>query len=174
MSIINPSPKVTHRIFKPSGNFPNNPRLPLVAYEQALRLPSDGAPDEIERLVRSNQWGETWRWGLYNYHHYHSVAHECLCVYRGQVSVQFGGTSGVMVTAKAGDVLIIPAGLAHNNCGCSPDFLTLGCYPAGQTPDMLFGRPNERPRVDRTIAQVPLPKMDPIFGAHPPVFNLWR
>jgi uncharacterized protein YjlB len=172
--MINPHPKISHRLFPANGAFPNNPRLPLVVYQQALSLPPDGAPDEIDSLVRSNRWGGTWRWGLYTCHHYHSTAHECLCIFRGWVSVQFGGPGGPVVTAKAGDVLIIPAGLTHKNSKASADFLTLGCYPAGQSPDMKYGHANERPRADQEIATVPFPRLDPIYGACPPVFNLWR
>ena len=52
------------KLFPENGGFPNNGKLPLVVYRQGLRLPKDGAPDQIEKLVKANRWGGTWRWGL--------------------------------------------------------------------------------------------------------------
>ncbi|WP_168442414.1 cupin domain-containing protein [Pontiella desulfatans] len=175
MNAIVQQPKSTVvKLFPLNGNFPNNPKLPLVIYDQALKLPPDGAPDEIEKLIQSNGWGNSWRWGLYDYHHYHSTAHECLCIYRGTVTVQFGGEKGFKVVAEAGDVVILPAGLCHRNIQCSPRFRTVGCYPAGQTPDMKYGKPGERPAADRAIAAVPLPKLDPVYGKIGSLLKHWK
>ena len=166
--------RVIVKEFKENGAFPNNPKLPLVVYDQALKLPKGGAPGEIEMLIKSNGWGSTWRWGLYDYHHYHSTAHECLCIYRGKVRVQFGGENGWSGEAVAGDVIILPAGLTHKNIGCSFDFLTVGCYPRGQSPDMKYGKAGERPKADRNIAKVPLPGLDPIYGRSGQLLKVWK
>ncbi len=87
--------------------------------------------------------------------------------------MQFGGATGVLVTVKAGDVIIIPAGVAHRNVGSSHDFGVVGAYPAGQNWDMNYGKANERPEVDKNIARVPLPHKDPIFGAGGPLIQHW-
>jgi uncharacterized protein YjlB len=171
-SIVRRPENVIIKRFPESGHFPNNPTLPLVVFQQALTLPRDGAA-AIEKLVKSNRWGNTWQWGLYDFHHYHSNAHECLCVYRGFVRVQFGGPQGTIIKARAGDVVVLPAGLAHCNVGCSADFRTLGCYPAGQSPDMQYGRPNERPAADHAIASVKLPQLDPVYGIGGPLASAW-
>jgi uncharacterized protein YjlB len=168
------TPKIITKRMAENGNFPNNAKLPLVVYAQALKLPKGGAPERIEQLIRFNRWGRPWRWGLYDYHHYHSTAHECLCIFSGSVRVRFGGEKGCVINAVAGDVIILPAGLAHKNIGCSADFRTLGCYPAGQAPDMKYGRPGERPAADRAIARVPLPLLDPVFGRSGPLAGLWK
>lgn len=174
MNGITQKPKnVIVKLFPENGGFPNNVKLPLVVYQQALRLPEGGAPDQVDKLVKANRWGSTWRWGLYDYHHYHSTAHECLCIFRGSVRVLFGGPGGTPVEARAGDVLILPAGLAHRNIGCSTDFRTLGCYPAGQAPDMKYGKDGERPAADRAIAAVPLPQLDPVYGVGGRLANAW-
>jgi uncharacterized protein YjlB len=173
MDIIQPPKNVIVKYIPESGNFPNNGSLPLVIYDQALKLPEGGAPDRIEQVIASNRWGGAWRWGLYDYHHYHSTAHECLCIFSGSVSVQFGGEKGEVLTAEAGDVVILPAGLAHKNVRCSADFRTVGCYPAGQSPDMNYGKPGERPAADQHIVRVRLPQLDPIYGKAGSLAKLW-
>ena len=171
--VVQKPANVMVELFPENGAFPNNGALPLVVYEQALKLPKGGAPGRIEELIHSNRWGNAWRWGLYDYHHYHSTAHECLCIFSGSASVQFGGEKGFVATVEIGDVVILPAGLAHKNIRCSPGFRTVGCYPAGQSPDMKYGKPGERPAADRNIARVPLPLMDPIYGRSGALAKLW-
>lgn len=175
MNALVKNPKnVIAMLIPEAGNFPNNGKLPLVMYDQALNLPVGGAPDHIESLIKSNGWGNSWRWGLYTYHHYHSTAHECLCIYKGSVRVQFGGKKGQIFEATVGDVLILPAGLTHKNVRCSSDFRTVGCYPAGQSPDMKYGKAGERPATDRNIARVSLPRLDPVYGAGGPLAKYWN
>ena len=76
----------------------------------------------------------------------------------GEDNYRFGGPDGQVVTAKAGDAIIIPAGVSHKNLDSSPDFRCVGAYPAGQSPDMQYGEPGERPRTDQNIRSVYLPK----------------
>ena len=52
---------------------------------------------------------------------------------------------------------MIPAGLAHRNCGQSEDFSVVGAYPGGLTPDMQEGEG------DPSIA-LPRPDCDPVLG----------
>ncbi|NIU02548.1 MAG: cupin domain-containing protein, partial [Aliifodinibius sp.] len=80
-------------------------------------------------LLHSNQWGGAWQNGIYGFHHYHSTAHEVLCVYKGEAKVQLGGDDGIIQTVKPGDVIIIPAGVAHKNLGSNSDFRIIGAYP---------------------------------------------
>ena len=75
--------------------------------------------------------------------------------------------SGNSAHVEAGDVIVIPAGVGHQNLGASPDFHVVGGYPVGQQPDLLRGNPGERPAADDRIATVPLPSKDPIRGARP-------
>lgn len=165
-------PDVTAVQLADEGTFPNHPERPLVIYRAAF-VPERCSAASIEQVVRAHRWGGAWRNGIYGYHHYHSTAHEVLGVARGSARVQLGGPEGETVDVRAGDVLIVPAGVAHKNLGASGDFLVVGAYPAGQDWDMNTGRPGERPQADRNIEQVPLPAMDPIYGAGGPLIMHW-
>ena len=155
--------------------FPNNPKLPLLIYRQALRETGPQVAGQVERLFESNQWRGTWRNGVFSYHHFHSNAHEVLGVCAGRAEVQFGGPAGPQVDVAAGDVVVLPAGTGHKCLDGSPDFLVVGAYPAGQEDyDVLRGDPHEQTAAERRIASVPPPKTDPIYGTGGPLFEHWR
>lgn len=151
------------------GVYPNNARLPLLHYRRGVDLPVE----RIEALLRQNGWGGSWRNGVYAFQHYHSTAHEVLVCYSGSARVQLGGEQGIVASIAAGDVVVIPAGVAHKNLGASADFRVVGAYPAGQSPDMCYGQPGERPGADERIAAVPRPPIDPVFGDDGPLARLW-
>jgi len=158
---------------KDDGTFPNNV-LPLVVYVGACALAGDDPARAIEETFQANGWSGGWRNGVYPFHHYHSTAHEVLGVYRGTAALQFGGDQGVTLTVHPGDVVVIPAGVAHKNLGQSPTFAVVGAYPDGQHWDMNTGKPGERPRADQRIARVMLPREDPVHGVEGPLLRLWR
>ena len=89
------------------------------------------------------------------------------------MKAQFGGPDGQIVTAEAGDVIIIPAGVSHKNIDQSANFRCAGAYPKGQSPDMKYGKRGERPKADEHIKKVSLPKTDPVFGEEGPLVQLW-
>ena len=155
------------------GSVPNN-RLPLVVYQNAIQLPPPAMASLFEDLFLSNGWEGAWSDGIYTYHHYHSTAHEVLGMLKGSATVQLGGERGIKQKITAGDVLIIPAGVAHKNLGASSDFVVVGAYPKGQEWDMNYGRPQERPAADENIARVPLPKADPVYGKDGPLLHHWK
>jgi uncharacterized protein YjlB len=159
-----------------TGRFPNNPTLPVLVYRQIV--PREFAPAEsiaswFEEVWRQHGWAAAWRYGVYDFPHYHSTAHEVLGVYRGHASLRIGDRSGYTVEARAGDMLVLPAGTAHQNLGASLDFHVVGGYPSGQTPDLHCGRDGECPAADERIAQVPLPVRDPVFGDSGPLVAHW-
>jgi uncharacterized protein YjlB len=88
-----------------------------------------------------------------------------LGVYSGAATVRLGGEHGKKVEVRTGDVIVIPAGVAHQNVGASDDFGVVGAYPEGREWDLLRGLPGERPNADRNIAAFPMPDNDPIYGA---------
>ncbi len=160
----------TQHLFADDGAFPNS-RLPVLIYRHALA--KFGARG-FEDLFEANRWSSSWRNGLFTVHHYHSTAHEVLGVYQGRVQARLGGTRGMLVTLEAGDVVVIPAGVAHKNEGASPDFSVVGAYPLGTGPDMQYGKPGERPGTDRNIARVLLPAADPVHGPAGPLLHAWK
>jgi uncharacterized protein YjlB len=172
--MINQSPEILSEVLVDDGTFPNNEKLPLMVYKNAIAIPAQDPAGAVERIFRENEWGNSWRNGIYTYHHYHSTAHEVLGIYGGTVTVQLGGPNGIVVDGVAGDVIIIPAGVAHKNLGSSGDFRCVGAYPPGQDWDMNYGRPGERPKADQNIADVPLPTMDPVYGAGGPLLKGWK
>src|SRR5262245_55446807 len=82
-SILNTDCEVLAFHLRGDGTFPNNPKLPLVAYLQALRLGTNHGPEQIEQILAANRWNGSWRNGIYAFQHYHSTAHEVLAVYAG-------------------------------------------------------------------------------------------
>ncbi len=158
-------------VFRDDGTFPNSP-LPLLFYEGALPR-SEVTPEALERLFAENGWLPAWRASVYTFHHYHSTAHETLGVARGSARLMLGGPHGQEFEVKAGDVIVIPAGVAHRQLGSSSDFLVVGCYPPGQDWDLLRGEPGDRPQADENIARVPLPRTDPVGGADGALVEKW-
>ena len=110
--------------FEDDGSIPNS-TLPLLVYRNAV--PAD--PAAIERIFAANGWPPAWRNGVHPFHHFHSSAHEVLGVARGEASVLFGGPDGTVLPVQAGDVVVVPAGVAHCNQGQSSDLLIVGAYP---------------------------------------------
>lgn len=165
--------EIVTRLIEENGSFPNNGKLPLLVV-RGVFPENTVRPEQFENLLKRNRWSPGWRNGLYNYHHYHSTAHEFLGIYSGWVTACFGGPGGMQLTVKAGDALIIPAGVAHSNQDQSIDFSVIGGYPDGQRWDMQFGDPDERPHADRNIAEVPLPLSDPLFGSDGILLELWK
>ena len=166
-------PKIQTLLIPADGRFPNNDALALILMQQVFDPAAKNLVRDIEKTFHGNAWRGSWRNGIFTFHHYHSTAHEVLGLYSGRVKAQFGGPEGQAVTAKTGDVIIIPAGVAHKNLDQSPDFRCVGAYPAGQSPDMQYGKPGERPSTDQNIRSVPLPKTDPVFGKNGPLLEIW-
>ena len=167
-------PSIQTLLIPDDGIFPNNDALPLILMQQVFDPKTKNLVRTIEKMFHGNAWGKSWRNGIYNFHHYHSTAHEVLGIYAGRVKVQFGGPDGQVVTGEAGDVIIIPAGVSHKNLDQSQDFRCVGAYPEGQSPDMQYGKSGERPQVDNNIRSVSLPKMDPAFGMDGPLLEIWE
>ena len=166
--------QVSTHLLEDDGIFPNNPLLPLIIIGKAFPFEGAGDPVLVESTFDQNDWKGSWTNGLYPFHHYHSTAHEVLGIYSGTVRVQFGGEAGPVVIASAGDVLIIPAGVAHKNIWSSHDFRVVGAYPAGQRWDMNYGKEEERPASDHNISAVALPENDPVAGPGGPLMKLWK
>ncbi|MEI2665942.1 cupin domain-containing protein [Rossellomorea sp. LJF3] len=154
--------------FEDDGIIPNNPDLPVLIYRNAL----DQA-NEAEEIFNQNHWLNSWTNGIYDYHHYHSNAHEVLGVMQGEARVQLGGEMGEEVTVHQGDVMVLPAGTGHKRLSASPDFKVAGAYPDGDSYNLKKGSLRERPSVLIEIKNVSLPTSDPVFGDKGPLIKYW-
>lgn len=139
--------------------FPNS-RLPVLLYRAAL--PPDAAA--MERIFAASGWGNGWQNGIYCFHHFHSVAHEILSIAAGRVTVRFGGPAGLDAELTAGDVAVIPSGVAHFNAGDDGNLLVVGAYPGGARYDTLRGSAGEYVGAARRAAAVPVPERGPLPG----------
>jgi uncharacterized protein YjlB len=160
-------------MFEDDGRIPNNPDLPLLLYRGAL-LPDAVLPAACEAVFAANRWGGGWRNGIFGDHHFHSTAHEVLGIARGRARVTFGGPDGKTVDVAAGDVAVVPAGTGHKREDASADLLVIGAYPGGMRADTLWGEAGEHETAVANIARVPLPDLDPVFGADGPLIGHWR
>jgi uncharacterized protein YjlB len=139
---------------KETGEFPNSP-LPVVVYRHATHLPILFKARYLKRMFARNRWTNAWNSGIFTHHHYHSTTHEVLGFFKGGTTLQIGGPNGKRVVMMPGDIVIIPAGVAHKNLGKEYQVGCIGAYPDGRNFDINTGEPSERPKTDHTIAAVP-------------------
>lgn len=155
------------------GAVPNNPALPVVVMNGAIR-PGAG-PEAIMDLFRANGWGGVWHYTVFDYHHYHPDAHEVLAVASGWADIQLGGPTGDIHRVTEGDVLVLPAGVGHCRIDAGEGFAVCGGYPAGQEgPAILRAESPPEADVVARIAAVARPQTDPIHGASGPLLDAWR
>ena len=132
--------KVLAHLLAPSGAVPNHPRWPLLVYPRAVAIEGADPAAAFERLFARNRWPAAWRNGVYAFHHYHSDGHEALGVYSGTVTVLFGGEGGIEITARPGDVVVLPAGTGHKKLASTGALGVVGAYPDGVHPDMCIAK----------------------------------
>lgn len=59
------------------GKFPNS-HLPVLLYKGVLELPLLFPSEHVKKIFRQKNWRNSWKNGVFEYHHYHSIAHEAL------------------------------------------------------------------------------------------------
>ena len=155
-----------------NGNFPNNTTLPVLLYKNVFT--NKVTPETIESSFAKNNWGGSWRNGVYNFQHYHSTAHEAWGVYSGWAEVQLGGDGSDVVRIEKGDLVILPAGTAHKRIDSGAGFAVVGAYPDGQQWDMNYGKKDEAAKARPNISKVALPTTDPVFGKNGKIFEYWK
>ncbi|KGO48302.1 Cupin 1 [Penicillium expansum] len=195
----------------PTNLIPNSPR-PLLHYKNVLPkniYSSHCDPGEVWQIFTKNGWKVNWlfRYSDTQLSHYHSNAHECMAVLSGTASIRFGVADmsadmhentynsaweegGLVLEAEAGDVFIIPAGVAHKTHNTFPKadfallspgkghgieaddpkkelseiklngFTMMGAYSGGDWDFIATGGNFER------VWAVQKPKYDPVFGSH--------
>jgi uncharacterized protein YjlB len=171
---MNDVPRIVAHRLAPSRSVPNHPRWPLLLYPGAVVLATGDPAAVFEALFGGNHWPPAWRNGIYPFHHFHCDAHEALGIYSGEVTAQFGGDGGVVIEARAGDVIVLPAGTGHKKLSSRGSLGIVGAYPAGQHPDMCTPLLASVKRSEEAVARVALPERDPVFGRSGPLFEYWQ
>ncbi|MGI4814068.1 MAG: cupin [Janthinobacterium lividum] len=161
---------------------PNHPRLSVLIYRAVLASGlrdqddahggSDAAALDLEMLFDANGWPPQWRDVIFDYHHYHTTAHEVLGCHAGTATLVLGGPGGLEVTLTVGDVVLLPAGTGHCMQGASADFSVVGAYPPGQRFDVRRAAPSAEQLAQ--IAGLPFPDCDPVRGNDGPLLQLWQ
>ena len=169
------NPHILDIVLEKNRFFPNS-RHPVLIYKQALDLPDqkNKAARIIQDVFARNGWTNAWKNGIYDFHHYHSVTHECLGICMGKANVILGGPNGRRVKLEQGDVLILPAGVAHKCTVKSSDFLCVGAYPGGKDYDILLGAEDEYKKAAGRIEKLPVPHLDPVFGKQGFMQTFWK
>jgi uncharacterized protein YjlB len=159
-------------LFHDDGSIPNS-KFPLLLYRNAFTARENDGAAWLEQYFAAHNWTNSWRNGVYPFHHYHSTSHEVLGVYSGSALLHLGGEKGRKVKVRAGDIIVIPAGVGHKSLG-SENLGIVGAYEDGRSWDVNKGLPGERPKTDENIASLPIPKTDPFTGEAGGLTAVWK
>lgn len=188
---IMPSSVVEPETFfvKPTPHVPNS-HLPVVVYRGAL---DDTSPDNILKTIEPNGWLKGGQWKTFKTVHFHSNAHECYGIIKGSSTYRLGKSdldadkddngveSGTTFFAQAGDVFVLPAGVAHCSIDSDGDYEYIGLYPGEPLPNGLRfdihwckDGPEKTKELAQAAANVPIPECDPLYGRGGPLPRIWR
>ncbi|RSL62146.1 hypothetical protein CEP53_004861 [Fusarium sp. AF-6] len=175
----------THFV-KPTAHCPNNV-FPVLVYRGVLPEPHDEV--STTELLESHGWTKKQgTWGTITVKHFHPNTHECYGVFQGESELIFGAggaddeNAGVKCHVKAGDVVVVPAGVAHASVdeddktkNKSEKYRYIGVYPDGSPKwRSEFGKtPLEGRELVDEISGVPIPSQDPVAGPEGALLRIW-
>ncbi|MDZ7834022.1 MAG: hypothetical protein U5K84_00380 [Alkalibacterium sp.] len=164
----------TYRI-KENPPFPNNP-LPVIYYAHALDevLETSDPAGSVKDFFSDNGYSNSWVNGIHDYHHFHSNTHEVLGCIAGRSTVQLGGPGKDEYPLNKGDVVPLPAGVAHKLTGSTDDFKVVGAYPKGTDFDMQRGDADDYETIQQRSYDVLIPPTDPVTRSDGPVQEYWK
>ena len=149
-------------------------KKPLLIYHSAFH-PSISASTIENHLSIVGIVTPQWRYTMFSESHFHSTAHEVLCVASGKAKLCFGGENNpkrVEPTVGKGDVMVVPGGVAHRLLeDIEGGFNMVGSYEAGKSWDICYGRKGEEEKVE-AISGLGWFKRDPIYGDSGPCLDV--
>ncbi|MEC9483098.1 MAG: cupin, partial [Halomonas sp.] len=79
--------------FEDDGRIPNTRLATLLFRSQGLdgTLDREAIAERFSAIFTANGWTPSWRGGVYDYHHYHSIAHEAFGALSGGGRLRLGG-----------------------------------------------------------------------------------
>jgi uncharacterized protein YjlB len=155
----------------PHAWVPNNRCLPVIVYRHAFDAATRDLGAQIDRRFAERGWPVQWHDGVFDYHHFHSTAHEVLGVIAGSAELIVGGPGGRTLRIVGGDVLLLPAGTGHCLATRDDAFQVAGGYPHGQQWDIR--RDALTPGELRLMEALPFPACDPVYGERGPLIEHW-
>ncbi|MGA7238987.1 MAG: hypothetical protein WBY44_25110 [Bryobacteraceae bacterium] len=105
--------------FAKAADVPNN-TLPVLLYRSVLPLHTAGKANAFRERFKSAGWAGIWTDTIYDHTQFHSKAHEVLGIAEGKVTLRLGGSEGSLFRLKAGDMLVLPAGVGHRRLSARP------------------------------------------------------
>lgn len=155
--------------------FPNN-SLPILYYKKGLQdaLGESFTAQEVLELFESNGYTNGWSNGILDEHHFHTNTHEVLACVEDEAMVQLGGADGDVFPFRKGDVLLLPAGVAHKKVDGELNFQVVGAYPEGLSPDMQKENVDDYEELRNRVENVETPKTDPLTGSPGGVDEYWK
>ncbi|KAI5195068.1 hypothetical protein AUEXF2481DRAFT_63259 [Aureobasidium subglaciale EXF-2481] len=149
-------------------------KKPLLLYRNVFI--ANTSAGQIEEHLRGLGVVEpAWRYTMYSTSHFHTTSHEVLCISSGSASLCFGhedNPSCVKETVKQGDVIIVPAGVAHRLLeDLEGGFEMVGSYPKGKSWDMCYGKRGEEGKV-KGIGGLGWFGVDPVYGVGGPAVDV--
>jgi len=156
--------KAPRTIYFSKGQRVPNSALPVLLYRGVLA--GSGKDRRFREGFKNNYWTGVWTGTIYEYTHFHSNAHEVLGIAEGRVTLRLGGDEGRLFRLKAGDMLVLPAGVGHKRVGSDEGLNVIGAYPPGQAHFTMK-------REGRAVPKVALPPTDPFYGEEGPLVRLW-
>jgi uncharacterized protein YjlB len=149
-------------------------KKPLMIYHSAF-LSSASASTMESHLSTVGVVTPQWRYTMFSQSHFHSTAHEVLCVAHGKAKLCFGGEDNpkkVEPVVEKGDVMVVPAGVAHRLLeDIEGGFSMVGSYPNGKGWDMCYGNEGEEKKV-KGIGALGWFEKDPIYGDEGPALQV--
>lgn len=162
-------------IIKENPPYPNHP-LPVLYYPRALEkvIEQKDPSGAAKNFFTDNGYTNGWVNGIFDYHHFHSNTHEVLGCIAGSATVQLGGPGKETYPFYTGDVVLLPAGVAHKLIDATEDFQVVGAYPNGLQPDTQRGDAKDYEEVQQRSYDVLVPDTDPVTKTNGPVQEHWN